>query len=209
MRYTIRLTINLMLHAAKPCISSVGVPVILKEPDPIQSVPIGQDLTLSVYAECHPGPPEYRWFRVSEGKHNQLEGHREAVLKFRICTFDDAGEYFCIVGNPLLSEQQEGWRASTMTVVQVLPPDVGEHHEYGMAQVDGPGNEGGGSMIYGPELRQPESCTGSEAELNSPVRDVGQDQFGGNDAPWAGVCVCVHTRACGWVGVSVGVGVGV
>ena len=36
------------------CIFPVGVPVILKEPDPIQSVHIGQDLILSVYADCHP-----------------------------------------------------------------------------------------------------------------------------------------------------------
>ena len=61
--------------------------------------------------------------------------------------------------NPLLSEQQECWRALTMTVVQVLPPDVDKHHRYAMMQSDGPRIEGGGSMIYGPELQQLESCT--------------------------------------------------
>ena len=140
-------------------ISSVGIPVILKEPDPIQSIHIGQDLVLSVHAECHPGPPEYQWFRASQGKDTQLEGHREAVLRLRICAFDDAGEYFCVVTNPLLSEQQECWRASTITVVQVLPPDIDEHHGYAMMQSDGPRIEGGGSMIYGAELQPPESCT--------------------------------------------------
>ena len=165
----------------------VGVPVILKEPDPIQAVPIGQDLILAVHAECHPAPPEYQWFRVSAGNKTQLEGHREAVLKFRICTFDDAGEYFCVVGNPLLSSKQEGWCSSEMTIVQVLPPVVeGQPLDHGIGEVQDEESDGEGGVIYGPGLQQPESQTNSEH---------GMDHLG-NDMQRIGVLLCVRMHAC-------------
>ena len=165
----------------------VGVPVILKEPDPIQAVPIGQDLILAVHAECHPAPPEYRWFRVSAGNKTQLEGHREAVLKFRICAFNDAGEYFCVVGNPLLSGKQEGWRSSRMTIVQVLPPVVeGQPLDHGLGDVQDEESDGEGRISYRLRLQQPESQTNSEH---------GMDHLGNDIQRIGAFCVCfVHMR---------------
>ena len=183
------------MHAFWYVYVHVGVPVILKEPDPVQAVPIGADLILSVHAECHPAPPEYQWFRVSAGKETLLEGHREAVLKFRICTFDDAGEYFCVVGNPLLSGKQEGWRSSIMTIVRVLPPVVEEQpldHGLGEVQLASYGEEqeeesdGKGRFSYGPGQQQPESQTNSEH---------GMDHLG-NDMQRIGVLLCVRMHAC-------------
>lgn len=161
--------------------------MILKEPDPIQAVPIGADLILSVHAECHPAPPEYRWVRVSGGKETLLEGHREAVLKFRICRFDDAGEYFCVVGNPLLSGKQESWRSSRITIVRVQPPVVeGEQLDHGLGEVEDEESDGEGRFSYGRRMQQPESQTNSEH---------GMDHLG-NDMQRTGVLLCVRMHAC-------------
>ena len=118
---------------------------------------------------------------MSAGKETLLEGHREAVLKFRICTFDDAGEYFCVVGNPLLSGKQEGWRSSIMTIVRVLSPVVEEQpldHGLGEVQLASYGEEqeeesdGKGRFSYGPGQQQPESQTNSEHGMDHLGNDM-------------------------------------
>ena len=177
-------------------LSYVGVPVILKEPDPTQEVPIGECLVLSVQAECHPSPPVYRWFRICAGKETQLEGHTEAVLNFRICTFEDAGQYFCVVGNPFLGGQLESWRASNMTAVRVLPHVVEEpqlSHGFEPVQDEGTDIADEGGFSFG-EVQQPESLTNSERQM---------DRLGNNIQRTGVLVVGVGVHGQGWVGVGV------